>query len=47
MIFIYISSNVAIAVLISLVILAKRQNKRELLTKLSSSSYFVWFVNDT
>ncbi|MGF1933915.1 MAG: hypothetical protein RM347_005880 [Nostoc sp. ChiQUE02] len=47
MIFIYISSNVAIAVLISIAILAKSQKKRELLIKVSRYSYFVWCVNNT
>ncbi|MEH2409855.1 hypothetical protein [Nostoc sp.] len=41
MIFIYISSNVAIAVLNILAIVEKRQKKRELLTKVSRYSYFV------
>ncbi|MEH2375852.1 hypothetical protein [Nostoc sp.] len=47
MIFVYISSNVAIAVLNILAIVEKRQKKREFLTKVSRYSYFVWFVNDT
>ncbi|MEH2113074.1 MAG: hypothetical protein V7K39_11190 [Nostoc sp.] len=46
MIFIYISSNVTIAVLFSIAILLKRQKKRELLTKVSRYSYFVWSLNN-
>ncbi|MEH1826147.1 MAG: hypothetical protein V7L22_12400 [Nostoc sp.] len=46
MIFIYISSNVTIAVLFSIAILLKRQKKRELLTKVSQYSYFVWSLNN-
>ncbi|MEH1780100.1 hypothetical protein [Nostoc sp.] len=45
MIFIYISSNVTIAVLFSIAILVKRQKKRELLTKVSRYSYFVLILN--
>ncbi|QFS47578.1 hypothetical protein GXM_05070 [Nostoc sphaeroides CCNUC1] len=41
MIFIYISSNVAIAALVSLAIMTKRQKKREFLTKISRYSNFV------
>ncbi|MDF5738356.1 MULTISPECIES: hypothetical protein [unclassified Nostoc] len=47
MISIYISSNVAIAVLISLAIVEKRQKKREFLTKVSRYTYLVWYVNHT
>ncbi|MEH1820579.1 MAG: hypothetical protein V7L31_16110 [Nostoc sp.] len=41
MIFIYISSNVTIAVLFSITILVKRQKKRELFIKVSHQAFAI------